>query len=1167
MLIGLLGILKAGGAYIPLDPTYPADRLRQVSSAAGITLLLTQAHLPTIHAPGEIQTVSVDRDRESIAAEHSHPPTSKVTSENLAYVISTSGSTGQPKGVMIEHRNVVNFFAGMDHYLEEDRPGCWLAVTSISFDISVLELCWTLTRGFQVVVQEHRHGMPLLTDEAPLAAPKEMEFSLFYFANDAGSAGDKEKYRLLLEGARFADQHEFAAVWIPERHFHPFGGLYPNPSVLGAALATITSAVQIRAGSVVSPLHHPLRIAEEWAVVDNLSGGRVGLSFASGWHANDFVLAPQRYTQRKKEMLKDIERVRRLWRGESILLRNGADSEVEVRIFPPPVQAELPLWITSAGSPQTFALAAELGANVLTHLLGQSLESLAEKIAVYREAWRRHGHGRGRGHVTLMLHTFVGESEEMVRETVREPFCAYLKSSLNLLQEWVKSLHLENLAHEDRDALLAYAFDRYYESSGLLGTPSSCTFMVERLKRIGVDEIACLIDFGLDTDAVLASLENLEKVRQAGRNRQNDVRAPSMAHQLQQQHISHLQCTPSLASMLAADQELSCLLGGLKRLLLGGEVFPAALAVQLARLSGGELHNMYGPTETTIWSSSQRVGAAEGSVSLGRPLANTQIYLLNRQFEPLPIGVVGEIFIGGEGVARGYLARPDLTAESFLPDPFTWRPGGRIYKTGDMARYRLDGGLEYLGRSDQQIKIRGLRVELGEIEALLQSHPQIETCAVVVQEKQAGEKLLLAYVVGRTAMRPSPQELLLFLQHRLPHYMLPSRYILMDALPLTANGKIDRQALRALEIQDDGTRTTFVAPRTPLEERLAEIWKELLMLTAVGVHDNFFERGGHSLLALRLVSELQKNFHQRIALPLFLHEPTIEHLADLLTQGDSALFASPLVAIQPQGRRAPFFCVHPGSGNVMCYYDLARHLGLDQPFYGLQDPGVSLEEFTPLSIEEMAERYLGAIRAVQPRGPYSLGGYSFGGCVAFEMARQLQARKQEVRHLLILEGIAPTMPGKMKQEDDAIWLAILTQEVIRGSTSKSIAELYADLQGLMLEQQLEYIVEQMRRAQLHVGAQTARWMHRQMLIFKSRDTILQNYRPSTYQGPIALFLTSETDEFAALELHKKDAELIEGWSKFSAQKLSVTFVPGFHDTVLKEPNVQGLADALRAHLS
>ena len=393
-----------------------------------------------------------------------------------------------------------------------------------------------------------------------------MDFSLFYFAADAGESGGN-RYRLLLEGARFADRHGFAAVWTPERHFHPFGGLYPNPSVTSAAIAAITSQVQIRAGSVVLPLHDPIRVAEEWAVVDNLSQGRVGLSFASGWHANDFALMPQNFRERKDVMLRDIDTIRRLWRGETVKRVGGSGEEIDVRIFPAPVRRDPPIWLTAAGNVETFRAAGRMGANLLTNLLGQKAEELADKIAAYRQARREGGHP-GRGCVTLMLHTFVGPDLDQVRAKVRKPFLDYLRTSTDLIQKarWdcpafatrgdrrVAPADDGDLSDADMQAVMDHAFDRYFSTSGLFGTPDTCLEMVDRLSAIGVDEIACLIDFGVDGDSVLESLRHLNDVRR--RSDPAEAGDDSIPAQMRRHDVTHLQCTPSLARMLAADAGL-----------------------------------------------------------------------------------------------------------------------------------------------------------------------------------------------------------------------------------------------------------------------------------------------------------------------------------------------------------------------------------------------------------------------------------------------------------------------------------------------------------------------------------------------------------------------------------------------------------------------------------
>jgi natural product biosynthesis luciferase-like monooxygenase protein/thioester reductase-like protein len=358
-------------------------------------------------------------------------------------------------------------------------------------------------------IEEVRRADGTAEDKKAVASSK-MDFSLFYFSsNEAEFAEDK--YRLLIEGAKFADQHNFTAVWIPERHFHAFGGLYPNPSVLAAALAMVTQRVRIRAGSVVLPMHNPVRVAEEWSAIDNLSQGRVDIGFAAGWNPNDFVFAPANYANRTEVLFTSVQTVQKLWRGESISLPNGVGEPVNIKIYPLPKQRELSVWTTCTGGKERFMQAGAAGTNILTALLFQSVEELAEKIAIYREARAKNGHDPDSGHVTLMLHTFIGENLETVRTTVRQPFIEYLKSSVNLWRQGAESL--DDLSEKEQQELLAYAFERYFQTSALFGTPASCLEKVERLKEIGVNEIACLIDFGVDMDSVMASLYSLKKLK------------------------------------------------------------------------------------------------------------------------------------------------------------------------------------------------------------------------------------------------------------------------------------------------------------------------------------------------------------------------------------------------------------------------------------------------------------------------------------------------------------------------------------------------------------------------------------------------------------------------------------------------------------------------------
>ncbi|MGI9354339.1 MAG: MupA/Atu3671 family FMN-dependent luciferase-like monooxygenase, partial [Rhizobiaceae bacterium] len=423
LLAVLMGVIKAGAAYVPLDRNYPPNRLQFMIGDCRPKMVVVD-HVPTWSSDAVQVTQCADllgNPRHDVAL----PPTGEPS--DLMYLIYTSGTTGEPKGVQVRHDNVQNFFVGIDERVGPDA-GTLLATTSMSFDISVLELFWTLCRGFTVVVHDENAGS--VTTNLP---GQPIGFSLFFWNVAESEALEGSPYNLVLQASQYADTNSFEAVWTPERHFGSFGGYYPNPSVISAAIAATTERVAIRAGSCVLPLHHPVRVAEEWSVVDNLSGGRVGLSMASGWSPNDFVLKPENFANAKDLMFEYIEQVRTLWSGDSVTFA-GPDGAVDVKSLPRPVQQELPVWVTTAGNPETFRKAGEIGAHILTHLLGQDVDTVASNIELYREAWRAGGRP-GDGHVTVMVHTFVAASEEDARRTCREPMKSYLKSALALIKD------------------------------------------------------------------------------------------------------------------------------------------------------------------------------------------------------------------------------------------------------------------------------------------------------------------------------------------------------------------------------------------------------------------------------------------------------------------------------------------------------------------------------------------------------------------------------------------------------------------------------------------------------------------------------------------------------------------------------------------------------------
>ena len=563
MVIGLLGILKAGGAYVPIDPAYPSERIALMLEDAEVKALLTEQRYLDILPGTNAQVVTMDADWRLIGTGGKENLPRIATAENLAYVIYTSGSTGRPKGVSAPHQQVVNFFTAMDADLAPVPAAVWLAVTSISFDISVLELLWTLTRGFQVVIRRERRS-----------------------ARPPGEPG-------------------------------------------------------------------------------------------------------------------------------------GGSTEIERALRP-----------------------GESSAN------GEDL-SIAEQIIKHR--------------------------------------------------------------------------------------------------------------------------------------------------------ASHLQCTPSMAKILRAEMGSVNSLNSLCKIMIGGEAFPIGLAEALKPLATARIHNMYGPTETTVWSATYLLRGEERSIPIGRPIANTQLYILDRDMQIVPIGVPGELYIGGKGVVRGYLKRSELTAERFMPDQFGAEPGARLYRTGDTARYLPDGNIQFLGRVDHQVKIRGFRIELGEIEAALLQRQEISESVVLAAGDE--EKRLIAYLVSRDGQRVALSELREYLKQRLPEYMAPSLYVWLEKMPLTSNGKIDRMALPEAKEAGVARKREYVAPSGPVEEALADIWSELLGVEKVGVHDNFFELGGHSLLLTQVVLRVRLAFSFDMPLRALFDAPTIKQLsvaiaAEQLRETDSVEAAELLQELQ-----------------------------------------------------------------------------------------------------------------------------------------------------------------------------------------------------------------------------------------------------------------------------
>ncbi|MBV9789020.1 MAG: amino acid adenylation domain-containing protein, partial [Chloroflexi bacterium] len=711
-----------------------------------------------------------------------------------------------------------------------------------------------------------------------------------------------------------------------------------------------------------------------------------------------------------------------------------------------------------------------------------------------------------------------------------------------------------------------------------------------------------------------------------------------LADLIARERITLAHFVPSLLRLFLDEPNLDRLTT-LRRVICSGEALTPDLQQRFFARVDAELHNLYGPTEAAVEVSAwqcQPDSRASG-VPIGYPIANTQLYVLDAQLNPQPIGVAGELYIGGVQVGRGYHKRPALTGERFIPDPFSPSPGSRLYRTGDRARLRGDGAIEYLGRLDHQIKLRGNRVELGEIEAALAAHPAVHEAVVLVREDRPGDQRLVAYVVGEQKNKEqrnkeqgdygdstdtcslfsvlcSPQELRTFLKQRLPEYMLPGAWVFLDALPLTPNGKLDRAALPAID-----TRThehEYVAPETALEVQLVRIWEAALQVQPVGVTDNFFERGGHSLLAVRLLAQIEKQLGQTLPLAMIFDRPTIRELATALYEmgwpgvlrivDHLPQIKSPVVAIQPGGTRPPFFLTAPLGGvlpsNILAgLLELMPHFGADQPYYGLQVQGVAQELwsyldpkdlFNPAQIQTIAQQFtpdpeiiaasaarcITAMREVDPDGPYLIGGFCTGSVLAFEIACQLQQQGKSVALLALIDPPPPMAADPQTEPAESGQLAAILDMFQRPDPAQAAWFIARDLANERLTEQseamdLEAMIAAFGRldpeewwaygaAALQQAIKSDVDSHELRRLFMiaqinmlSLNYTLSGYVARRYPGRITIIQSEQLSGDAA-------RRLIE-WQQFSTEQIAQHRVPGDHSTLFLQPNIQVLTQTLR----
>jgi amino acid adenylation domain-containing protein len=650
---------------------------------------------------------------------------------------------------------------------------------------------------------------------------------------------------------------------------------------------------------------------------------------------------------------------------------------------------------------------------------------------------------------------------------------------------------------------------------------------------------------------------------------QEDVGAQNLITALKKaENRSLVKITPAHLELLSQQLSPQEAANVTKTFVIGGEALLAEnLVLWRESAPATRLINEYGPTETVVGCCVYEVRPEDprtGPVAIGRPIANTQLYILDGNLQPVPAGVKGDLYIGGAGVARGYLNRPDLTEKKFIPDPFSGKSGARLYKSGDLARYRKDGTLEYLGRVDDQVKVRGYRIELGEIEAALAAHPGVQSCTVLAVEETPGNKQLVAYAIPQGNESPAVEDVKDFLKQSLPEYMVPAQFVFMDSFPLTQNGKIDRKALPAPTHGTISAAHEFIAPRTETEEKVAAMWAELLKVERIGIHDDFFDLGGHSLMAIKALSRIREEFDVDLPLATLLQAPTVAQLAALLHKEDFTPSWSLLVPVRTGGSKPPLFLMHAHGGNVLDYHPLVNHLESDQPVYAFQARGLDGNLIKDATLEEMAAAYVAELRSFQPEGPYFLGGFCLGGLLALEAAEQLTAAGQKVALVVMVQSIhpeamdfKPDTPAfkrfwyQMKMRASLEW-----ENLSHGRKGYVSERLWHLWDVVRVRTSIAY--HNMTGKKLSMSPELSKLYFFEALGVEHKKA-MDKYRPAPYSGDALVFRASK-------QLAGLIADEHLGWDRTFRGKLDVCEVPGHQQNLLLEPNVSQLAKELSIRL-
>ena len=642
---------------------------------------------------------------------------------------------------------------------------------------------------------------------------------------------------------------------------------------------------------------------------------------------------------------------------------------------------------------------------------------------------------------------------------------------------------------------------------------------------------------------------------------QSDIQTPGkLADWMQEKEITIAHLTPAMGQILS---ETSLKVSSLRSVFFAGDRLTQSDVLRMKQLApNATCVNFYGTTETPQAmgyfvipeleqaKSHDKIQVKE-SIPVGQGIDDVQLLILNENRQLAGIGELGEIYVRTAYLSQGYMGESEFTDKRFMLNPFTNELGDRLYQTGDLARYLPNGNIEFVGRIDNQVKIRGFRIELGEIEAVLGEYPEVKEAVVIAREDNPGDKRLVAYTVTGDRVS-SASDLRSFLKTKLPDYMVPSAFVSLENVPLTPNGKIDRRALPAPDIST-ASEVGFIAPRDDLELRLKEIWQKVLGVTSIGVKDNFFDLGGHSLIAVRLFAEIEKAFGKNLPLATLFQAPTIEQLAHICRdKGWTAPWRS-LVTIQPKGSKPPLFFVHGIYGNVLYFRELANYLGNDQPFYGLQAKGLDGKETPYTSLEDMAAHYVQEMRSLQPTGPYFIGGHSFGCIVAFEVAQQLYARGQEVALLALLDkGVSRNLNVPFWA-----WLKGHVKNLSSLESSEQRDYIWGRFSAKIKERLPKHILQAYKNL---YDKEVAEHHQRFMTVMEANIEAINHYKPQVYPGKVTLFRA----KIGSPRRYALDP--LGGWGEFASQGVEAIDVPGEHMSLIKEPHLPVLAEELKACL-